>query len=123
MIVPGRGHTRDNQISLLQCILESCAPPEHLKVDCDTDNCKRCVYDLYTKELEADYKPRSADTKSFPMLDGVRKIPWALGYAIWETLYEPVYHDQTAARLAERGGVGWEEVQLMAREAAKKGLF
>ena len=50
------------------------------------------------------------------MLDEPRKIPWALGVCIWETLYNPRYHDQTAQRIAERGGFSWDEVRVMARD-------
>ena len=124
MIVQSQGHTRENQISLLQCILETCVPPAHgLKAHCGTNDCPRCVYDTYKAELEAPEKSRPSTQRAFPMLDGVRKIPWLLAHSIWETLYEPLYHDQKLERLAERGGFGWEEVQLMARTAAEKGLI
>lgn len=58
----------------------------------------------------------SEDKRMFPMLDEPRSIPWAIGKAIWETLYNPVYQGQSAERIAERGGFGWDEVKLMARK-------
>lgn len=123
MIIPGENHPLADTISLLQCILEQCQKPKHFNKHCDTNNCPACVYEVYQKELEAPYKPKAADGKAFPMLDEPREIPWALGLAIWETLYNPLYHDQTAVRIAERGGFGWKEVQLMAKLAYAEGRF
>lgn len=125
MIIPGPGHSRDNIISLLQAMLEQCPLPRHKKDRCGSNDCPRCEYDTWKKELEAAYKPRSEDARSFPMLDGkARQIPWALGVAIWETLYSKLYpNEQSAARIAERGGFGWEEIQMMANLAIARGLL
>lgn len=116
MIIVGPGHPNDDTISLLQCLLEQAAPRPHAKDRCETNDCPRCVFDHYKKELEAAYKPRAGDKRAFPMLDGGPSIPWALGVAIWETLYNPRYNDQSAERIAERGGFGWDELKLMARD-------
>lgn len=123
MIVPGRHHTPKNQISLLQCLLEQCQVPQHLVTLCGSNKCPRCVYDAYKAELEATYVPTAGSIAPvFPMLDEPRKIPWDLGEAIYDTLYHPIYSDQKLHRLAERGGFGWDEVKLMAREWARKKL-
>lgn len=124
MIIVGNGHPSADTISLLQCLLEQCTTPKHIKERCDTNDCPRCVYDVYAKELEAPYREEKADGKNFPMLDGERQIPWALGVAIWETLYSKLYpNEQTAARIAERGGFGWDEVQQMAAKAVQRGFL
>lgn len=123
MIIVGENHPADDTISLLQCVLEQCPEPKHRKEHCDTNDCPACVFKHYKKKLEDPYKPRPEDAKAFPMLDEPREIPWALGLAIWETLYNPLYHDQTVERLAQRGGFGWEEVKLLAKDAARKGML
>lgn len=122
MIIVGRDHPKDDTILLLQCLLEASYPKEHIKAECGTNDCPRCVFDHYKGELEKPYVENPGDKKFFPMLDGVRRIPWALGVAIWETLYNPRYQDQSAERIAERGGFGWEEVQNMAREWERRNL-
>lgn len=118
-VVVGDGHPKDNQISLLRCLLEKCRAPEHITKYCETNDCPRCEFDVWKTELEAPYVPRGK-SKPFPMLDEPRTIPWELGIAIWETLYNPLFNDQTAGRLAERGGFSWEEVKLMARKMQEK---
>ena len=60
--------------------------------------------------------------RMFPMLDGVRKIPWELGVAIYEHLYNPLYGDrQSVEVIAERGGFSWDEIQLFAKDILKFG--
>ena len=115
MIVPGPDHPQADIISLLQCVVEQMDLPEHRRDLCGSTDCRRCVADHYRKELEAAYKPKPSDKRFFPMLDGPA-LPRDLGTAVWEFLYNPRYHDQSAERLAERGGFGWEEVKRMAAD-------
>lgn len=123
MILVGEGHPDDDTISLLQCMLEQCQEPNHIKERCGSNDCPGCVFDHYKKELEAPYR-KDPETKFYPMLDGERQIPWALGVAIWETLYRRLYpNEQSAARIAERGGFSWEEVQQMAAQMVRRGML
>lgn len=59
MIIPGKGHSAENVISLLQCLVETMVEPEHAgERFCGTNKCDRCNYDVWKEELEAPFKER-----------------------------------------------------------------
>ena len=59
--------------------------------------------------------------RTFPMQRGP-SIPWDLAEIIYE-VYSAMYGtSQSLERLAERGGFGWAEVELLWKQAQRRGI-
>ena len=48
----------------------------------------------------------------FPMLDGKPSIPWTLAEEIYKDYAEVFGGDQSLERVAERGGFGYDEIEV-----------
>lgn len=61
--------------------------------------------------------------KRFPMLNSPIDIDWKTAEKIYE-LYSKLYGtSQTLERIAERGGFGWDEVELIIQKAKQKKII